>query len=120
MRARLAAPILRGLLLILPALSPSFHSFVRVTRPQRARATRQDLILAASEVETANALCDKWRAEEDAAARENARLQVHTFMRRKVQVRIAISRHQKFGLRYIFMDSPNEYFEMFVFLFRSY
>ncbi|CAM9542370.1 unnamed protein product, partial [Hapterophycus canaliculatus] len=43
---------------------------------KRARATRQDLILAASEVETANALCDQWRAEEEAAAKENVQLQV--------------------------------------------
>lgn len=49
--------------------SPTSHT-------QRARQTRQDLILASSEVDTANALCDKWRAEEDAASEDNARLQV--------------------------------------------
>lgn len=56
-------------------LSPRCTHFVALPA-QRARTTRQDLILAASEVETASALCDKWRAEEDAAAAENAQLQV--------------------------------------------
>eukprot|EP00903_Cladosiphon_okamuranus_P016529 g15249.t1 len=56
---------------------------------KRARATRQDLILAASEVETANALCDKWRAEENAAATENARLQAEV-----VKAQLAVQRHR--------------------------
>ena len=58
------------------SLLPYPRLYARMVTSQRARATRQDLILAASEVETANALCDQWRADEDAATRENARLQV--------------------------------------------
>lgn len=33
-------------------------------------------MMAEREVETAKALCDRWRLEEDAAVAENARLQV--------------------------------------------
>ncbi|CAM9162688.1 unnamed protein product [Ectocarpus sp. 4 AP-2014] len=56
---------------------------------KRARQTRQDLILASSEVDTANALCDKWRAEEDAASEDNARLQAEV-----IEAQLAVQRHR--------------------------
>ncbi|CAN0230033.1 unnamed protein product, partial [Ectocarpus fasciculatus] len=56
---------------------------------KRARQTRQDLILASSEVDTANALCDKWRAEEDAASEDNARLQAQV-----IEAQLAVQRHR--------------------------
>ncbi|CAM9574465.1 unnamed protein product [Ectocarpus sp. 6 AP-2014] len=56
---------------------------------KRARQTRQDLILASSEVDTANALCDKWRAEEDSASEDNARLQAQV-----IEAQLAVQRHR--------------------------
>ncbi|CAM9362366.1 unnamed protein product, partial [Ectocarpus sp. 8 AP-2014] len=56
---------------------------------KRARQTRQDLILASSEVDTANALCDKWRGEEDAASEDNARLQAQV-----IEAQLAVQRHR--------------------------
>ncbi|CAB1110110.1 unnamed protein product [Ectocarpus sp. CCAP 1310/34] len=56
---------------------------------KRARQARQDLILASSEVDTASALCDKWRAEEDAASQDNARLQAQV-----IEAQLAVQRHR--------------------------
>ncbi|CAM9670228.1 unnamed protein product, partial [Laminaria digitata] len=56
---------------------------------QRARSTRQDLVLAESEVETANDLCERWKVEEEAAIEENARLQAKV-----VEAQVAVQLHR--------------------------